>query len=201
MRAAEWRVLILLVLSVFINYIDRSNLSIAAPLLEKEMSLSPSQIGSLLSAFFWTYALFQLFGIAGWLVDRFDVSLVFAGGFFLWSAATAATGLLGSFQALFAMRLLLGAGESVAYPCYSKILARYFPEHHRGVANALIDAGGKLGPGLGTSARRPPRGAARLAHVLCGSRVGRHGVAGSVDGVAPPRSSAATRASTRRCLR
>jgi MFS transporter, ACS family, D-galactonate transporter len=150
MRAAEWRVLILLVLSVFINYIDRSNLSIAAPILEKELSLSPSHVGSLLSAFFWTYALFQLFGIAGWLADRFDVSLVFAGGFLLWSAATAATGMLGSFQALFAMRLLLGAGESVTYPCYSKILARYFPEHHRGVANSLIDAGSKLGPGLGT---------------------------------------------------
>ena len=48
------------------------------------------------------------------------------------------------------MRLVLGAGESVAYPCYSLILARYFPEQHRGVANALIDAGSKLGPALGT---------------------------------------------------
>jgi MFS transporter, ACS family, D-galactonate transporter len=150
MRTAEWRVLILLVISIFINYIDRSNLSIAAPLLEQELSLSPSHIGSLLSAFFWTYALFQLFGVAGWLVDRFDVGLVFASGFLLWSASTAATGFLGSFGALFAMRLLLGAGESIAYPCYSKILAGNFPEHHRGLANALIDAGSKLGPGLGT---------------------------------------------------
>jgi MFS family permease len=150
MRASEWRILILLILSIFINYIDRGNLSIAAPLIEKELSLSPVQLGALLASFFWTYALFQLFGIAGWLADRFDVAIVFATGFFLWSAATAITGLAHTFAALFVMRLVLGAGESVAYPCYSKILARDFPEHHRGLANALLDAGSKMGPALGT---------------------------------------------------
>ena len=185
MRAAEWRVLILLVLSVFINYIDRANLSIAAPLLEKEMSLSPVQIGDLLGAFFWTYALFQLFGIAGWLVDRYDVGLVFAAGFFLWSGATAATGMLSSFPAMFAMRLLLGAGESVAYPCYSKILARDFPEHHRGLANALIDAGSKMGPALGTLARWSAGGATWLAHVLRRPRARMHALAGAMDAWRP----------------
>src|SRR5687768_13588829 len=67
LTAAEWGVLVLLVTSVFINYVDRSNLSIAAPLLESELSLTPSRLGALLAAFFWTYALLQLFGIAGWL--------------------------------------------------------------------------------------------------------------------------------------
>ena len=67
------RVLFLLSLSVFINYIDRSNLSIAAPLLKDELHLSASQLGVLLSAFFWTYGLMQI--PAGWLVDRFDVKL------------------------------------------------------------------------------------------------------------------------------
>jgi hypothetical protein len=64
-------VLFLLGLSVLINYIDRSNLSIAAPLLKDELGISASQLGTLLSAFFWTYALMQI--PAGWLVDRFDV--------------------------------------------------------------------------------------------------------------------------------
>jgi len=147
---AEWIILALLVASVFINYVDRGNLSIAAPLLEKEIGLTPAQLGALLSSFFWTYAGFQLFGIAGWLVDRFDVTIVFAIGFFIWSAATGLTGLVSSFTVLFAMRLVLGAGESVAYPCYSKLLATHFPEHHRGIANALLDAGSKMGPALGT---------------------------------------------------
>lgn len=150
MTSSEWRLLILLVLSVFINYVDRGNLSIAAPLLQRELALTPSQLGLLLSSFFWTYALLQLFGVAGWLTDRFPVGLVFAGGFLVWSGATALTGMVSGFTALFLMRLLLGAGESIAYPCYSKILASDFPPHHRGLANALIDAGSKIGPSLGT---------------------------------------------------
>src|ERR1700730_18475558 len=96
-------VLILLAISVFINYVDRGNLSIAAPMLKDEMNISPAQLGFLLSAFFWTYAFLHLF--SGWLVDRFNVNLVFASGFFLWSVATAVTGFVHTFPMLFALRL------------------------------------------------------------------------------------------------
>src|ERR1022692_3598663 len=89
-------VLVLLGISVFINYIDRGNLSIAAPMLKDELRISATQLGILLSAFFWTYACLQ--PIAGWLVDRVNVNWVIAGGFFLWSAATAATGLVRTFS-------------------------------------------------------------------------------------------------------
>jgi MFS family permease len=143
-----WRIVILLVVSVAINYIDRGNLSIAAPILEREMGISASQLGVLLSSFFWTYALFQL--VSGWLVDRFDENLLLAAGFAMWSLATAATGLVSGFAALIALRLALGIGESVAYPCYSKILATHVAEHQRGLPNAMIDAGTKFGPALGT---------------------------------------------------
>jgi ACS family D-galactonate transporter-like MFS transporter len=145
-----WRVLILLVLSIGINYIDRGNLSTAAPLLETELALSPAKLGLLLSSFFWTYALLQI--VAGWLVDRYDANWVLAAGFLLWSLASAATGMVTAFGAMFGLRLLLGVGESVAYPCYSKIIANNFAEHQRGLANALIDAGSKLGPAIGTFA-------------------------------------------------
>ena len=64
-------VLFLLALSVLINYIDRSNLSIAAELIKHEIHISDFQLATPLSAFFWTYALMQI--PAGWLVDRFDV--------------------------------------------------------------------------------------------------------------------------------
>src|SRR5436305_14813253 len=73
MSRSEWILLALLTASIFLNYVDRSNLSVAAPLLEKELSLSPAKLGSLLGSFFWTYALLQLFGIAGWFADRFPV--------------------------------------------------------------------------------------------------------------------------------
>jgi MFS family permease len=141
------RILFLLALSVFINYIDRGNLSIAAPLIKDQLRLSASQLGILLSAFFWTYACFQI--VSGWLVDRFEVGWVMAAGFFLWSSATAVTGLVHGFALLLVVRLVLGVGESVAYPSYSKILARYFPEDRRGFANSVIVAGLALGPGFG----------------------------------------------------
>ena len=59
------------------------------------------------------------------VVDRFDVNLVLALGFLVWSLATAATGLVHGFLLLLLMRLVLGMGESVTFPCYSKILARH----------------------------------------------------------------------------
>jgi MFS transporter, ACS family, D-galactonate transporter len=140
--------LLLLVLSVCINYIDRSNLSIAAPLLKGELGISASQLGILLSAFFWTYTAMQF--VFGWLVDRFDVNRVLAVGYLVWSLATTATGMVHGFALLLVMRLVLGIGESVAYPCYSKILAWHLPEHHRGFANGVICAGTKFGPAAGS---------------------------------------------------
>src|SRR5260370_13441045 len=82
------RVLLLLALSVFINYLDRGNLSIAAPLLKNEFQLSATQLGVLLSAFFCTYSFFL--PVSGWLVDRLGVKWVIAGGVFPLSAATGA---------------------------------------------------------------------------------------------------------------
>jgi len=113
------RVLLLLALSVFINYLDRGNLSIAASLLKNEFHLSATQLGVLLSSFFWTYSFFL--PVSGWLVDRLDVKWVIASGFLLWSAATAATGTVHAFGTLLLARLALGAGESVSYPACSTI--------------------------------------------------------------------------------
>jgi len=140
--------LMLLVISVFISYVDRGNLSVAAPMLKTELGLSASCVGLLLSSFFWGYTV-CLF-ICGWFVDRFDVDHVLAVGFLLWSLATAATGIVHGFTMLLIARLLLGVGESVSFPCYSKILAQHLPEDARGFANGAIIAGMKLGPAVGT---------------------------------------------------
>jgi ACS family D-galactonate transporter-like MFS transporter len=142
------RVIALLAFAALINYIDRGNLSIAASLLKEELGLSAFQLGILLSSFFWTYSLFL--PVSGWLADRFDAKWVLAVGFFLWSGATAATGTLHTFAALLAARLMLGIGESAAYPCYARTLVRHVPEVGRGFANALIAAGVGCGPALGT---------------------------------------------------
>ena len=146
---AEWVALWLLVVSICINYADRGNISVAGVAIQNELRLSNTELGVLISAFFWTYASFQI--VAGWLIDRFNVVWVYAGGFFLWSLATLLTGCVAGpvFALLLGLRLVLGMSESVAYPSYSKIIAAGFPERKRGMANGLIDAGSKLGPALG----------------------------------------------------
>jgi MFS transporter, ACS family, D-galactonate transporter len=156
-RAVRNVALTLLFASVWINYIDRGNLGVAAPVLAPALGLGPAQMGVLFSAFFWTYALFQI--ASGWVADRYDVNRVYATGFFLWSAATLLTGFTTTLSGLLALRMLLGMSESVAYPCYARILARYYPEHKRGFANELVDVGTKAGPALGTFA-----GARIMAH-------------------------------------
>jgi len=143
----HWLVLALLVVSVAINYVDRGNLSVAGRDLAAELRLPPDRLGLLFSAFFWTYALFQI--AAGWLIDRYDVVRVYAVCYLVWSVATACTGLVSTLGALFALRLLLGVSESVAYPSYSKIIVANFREERRGMANALIDAGSRAGPAIG----------------------------------------------------
>ena len=150
LSSSQRRVLALLVISGFLNYFDRSNLSVGATDVSRDLGLNMDQLGLLLSAFFWSYALCQLAGVSGWVVDRLNVCWMLAAGFFLWSGATAITGIAHSFVLVFCLRLVLGIGESIAYPSYSRILANTFPEHHRGFANAFIDAGTKFGPGMGT---------------------------------------------------
>lgn len=143
----QWIFLILLVISVCISYIDRGSLSVADKYLQTEFKLDPQHRGLIYSAFFWSYA--PALVLAGWLVDRFNVNRVLAVGYVVWSVATLLTGAANGFVMLFGLRMLLGVGESVAYPAYSKILAANFKEQQRGFANAAIDAGSKLGPALG----------------------------------------------------
>ena len=139
--------LFLLVLSVAINYVDRGSISIAAPVVSKELSLSPVRMGLLFSAFFWSYT--GVMVVAGWLCDRYNIYWVLGLGYLLWSLATLGTGFVSTFSVLLALRLLLGLGESVAYPAYSNIIVTRFPIDRRGLPNSLIDAGAKLGPAIG----------------------------------------------------
>src|ERR1041385_1607576 len=126
---ALWIVLALLSISLLINYVDRSSISTAAPLIRVEFGLSGKQLGLLFSAFSWTYAFFLI--LSGWLADRYNVNWILAIGFALWSVSTLLTGFATGMAAFFVLRLFLGIGESVAYPCYSRILVRQFPEQNR----------------------------------------------------------------------
>lgn len=137
----------LLVAAVLINYIDRGNLALAAPLLARDWGLSATQLGILLSAFFWTYVMLQV--PVGWLVDRLGATTVLASGFLAWSGATVVTGLARSFATLLAMRLLLGVGEAVIFPASSKIFTECLEERDRGLANGVLMAAIRWGTAVG----------------------------------------------------
>jgi MFS family permease len=145
-----WGVVALLAAAVFINYVDRGALATAAPLIKDALRLDAAQVGVLIAAFFWTYTPCQL--LAGWLIERIDAYRTLALGVALWSLATALTGLVGGFVALIGLRLLLGLGESAAFPAASTLLARHMPQDRLGRANGLIGLGLSLGPAFGTFA-------------------------------------------------
>jgi MFS family permease len=142
------RLVLLVTAAVFINYIDRGNLSTAAPLLQDELHLSASQLGILLSAFYYGYV--ACMPAAGWLAERYGVRRVFATGLAIWSIATLATGFAQGFLALLVLRVLLGVGESVTFPCASKVLAGAVPLEHLGKANGVLSFGYLVGPAVGT---------------------------------------------------
>lgn len=125
-------ILALLFVTVVINYLDRSNLSIAAPELFKELNIDPVRAGLVFSAFGWTYALMQIPG--GWLVDKVPPRVLYAGALALWSAATLLLGFAGSFVGLIVLRLAVGALEAPAYPINNRVVTTWFPTRERASA-------------------------------------------------------------------
>ncbi len=145
----RWSLVFLLAGALFITYVDRGALPIAAHLLEDDLALTKDQLAMLLGAFFWSYALLQI--PAGYLAERIGALPVLAAGLVIWAAATTLAGFAHSFAALLGLRLMLGIGESVAFPCVSKLLAAEVPVVDLGRANGLIAFGYLFGPAVGTS--------------------------------------------------
>jgi MFS family permease len=136
--------------AVFLNYVDRGAIGIAAPLMKSELGLSEEAYGLAFSAFFWIYAPVQFF--AGWLCDRFSVYKLMAVGILLWAGSTLLMGFAGGFASLLVLRVMLGVGESISFPGSSKIIARHVPPESRGLANGALAIGIALGPAAGTLA-------------------------------------------------
>src|SRR5262249_45350326 len=107
---ARWGVVALLTAALFLNYIDRGLLSTAAPLMQDELGFSAEQLGWLLSAFFWSYALLQI--PVGWLAEHFGAARVLGVALAVWAGATMLTGTAHTLSALLLLRVLLGVGES-----------------------------------------------------------------------------------------
>ena len=144
---APYTLVALLSAGLLINYVDRGSISIAAPLLEKELQLAPAQTFLMLSAFFWAYVPAQ--PLMGWLADHLGAARVLAAGFALWSVSTFLTGLSAGIVGLVALRLVMGVGESVFYPSALALLAQRVADRHRARATAVVQFGAVVGPALG----------------------------------------------------
>jgi ACS family D-galactonate transporter-like MFS transporter len=136
-------IMVLLFTCVVINYLDRSNISITAPAMRAELGLDTAQMGYVLSAFGWTYALCQIPG--GWLVDRVAPRALYAALIVLWSLATIALGFTTSVAGLIAVRLLVGALESPSYPINNRVVTTWFPERERATAIGFYTSGQYVG--------------------------------------------------------
>src|ERR1700712_4193897 len=129
--------------TLVINYLDRSNLSIAAPSFSKELHIDPVHLGIAFSAFGWTYAALQV--PMGWLVDRIHPRVLYAAALAIWSAVTFCMGFASSFVALLLLRLLVGAFEAPAFPINNRVVTTWFPERERAGAIGFYTSGQFVG--------------------------------------------------------
>ncbi|MBW8837745.1 MAG: MFS transporter, partial [Burkholderia sp.] len=146
MPKIRWLIIWMCFLGNAISYIDRANLSIAAPGIRAELGIDAATMGWVLSTFFWTYAVMQL--PAGWFVDRVGVriSLVFAVTW--WSLFTAATGAARGVSQFIGARLMLGIGEAASLPSFTKTAFNWFPRSERGIACSIFNSGSTAGAAL-----------------------------------------------------
>jgi sugar phosphate permease len=145
-RGTTGTVFVLLCLMYFIEYIDRVNLSIAAPLIQDELQLSNTQLGLALSAFGYCYAAFQFIGgLAG---DRFGARATLTGLGILWALGTLLTGVIGGLYGLIAARLLVGLGEAGTLPTASRVITAWVPGARRGFAQGFTHSAARLAAAL-----------------------------------------------------
>ncbi|BDR10081.1 MULTISPECIES: MFS transporter [Comamonas] len=143
----RWKIFLMMLFLIAVNYIDRASLSVAMPMIAKEFDLSPAVQGLLMSSFFWTYAFMQIPG--GMLADRFGPRVVIVcstlGWGFFQAIAAACTG----WVSLLITRLGLGASEAPIYPAGGKLNGIWMTQNERGRGATLLDGGAPLGAALG----------------------------------------------------
>lgn len=131
-------VLALIFMNIVINYMDRSNISVAASHMSKDLQLSTVQMGLIFSAFGWVYAALQI--PSGYLVDKFKPRAVYACSLFIWSLATLLQSLVGGFGSLLGLRLSIGCFEAPVMPASNKVASSWFPTNERASAIAIYSS-------------------------------------------------------------
>ncbi|WFA06590.1 MFS transporter [Bacillus sp. HSf4] len=136
-------VIVMLFLAGVINYLDRSALSVAAPFIQEDLNIRPSQMGMLFSSFFIGYAVFNFIG--GWASDRFGAKNTLSLAMIVWSVFSGAIALTYNFVSLFIIRVIFGMGEGPLSASTSKAVNNWFPQKERARALGMTMCGTPLG--------------------------------------------------------
>ncbi len=142
----RWYVLLLISVMYLITYLDRVNISTAAPQISKEFGFDKVTMGVIFSAFVWAYALFQVPG--GWLSDRFGARGVLTGVVAYWSVMTAATAMAFSSASFIVVRFLFGVGEAGAFPGATRAMQLWYPQPERGLVQGVTHSASRLGAAI-----------------------------------------------------
>ncbi len=142
----RWYILLLISVMYLITYLDRVNISTAAPLISKEFGFDKITMGYIFSAFVWAYALFQVPG--GWLSDRFGPRRILATVVGYWSIMTAVTGVAFSATSFIAVRFLFGVGEAGAFPGATRAMQLWYPRSERGFVQGITHSASRAGAAL-----------------------------------------------------
>jgi sugar phosphate permease len=142
----RWYILLLISIMYLITYLDRVNISTAAPEITKEFGFDKVTMGLIFSAFLWSYALFQVPG--GWLSDKFGPRAVLTGVVTFWSVMTAATGLAAGATSFKIVRFLFGVGEAGAFPGATRAMQLWYPRSERGFVQGITHSASRAGAAL-----------------------------------------------------
>ena len=142
----RWYVLLLISVMYLITYLDRVNISTAAPEISKEFGFDKVTMGYIFSAFVWAYAIFQVPG--GWLSDRFGARGVLTGVVTYWSIMTAATASAFSGLSFIVVRFLFGVGEAGAFPGATRAMQLWYPRRERGLVQGVTHSASRFGAAI-----------------------------------------------------
>jgi sugar phosphate permease len=142
----RWYILLLISLMYLITYLDRVNISAAAPVISKEFGFDKVTMGAIFSAFVWAYALFQVPG--GWLGDRFGPRRMLTIIVTYWSIMTAATAMATGAVSFIVVRFLFGVGEGGAFPVATRAMQLWYPPRERGFVQGITHSASRLGAAI-----------------------------------------------------
>src|SRR5712692_3732355 len=142
----RWYILVLISLMYLITYLDRVNISTAAPVISKEFGFDKVTMGIIFSAFVWAYAMFQVPG--GWLGDRFGARNVLTIIVSYWSIMTAATAAATGAVSFVIIRFLFGIGEAGAFPGATRAMQLWYPRQERGFVQGITHSASRLGAAI-----------------------------------------------------